>query len=124
MNQPHTCGYPITVKDEFDGMTYLPVFIDGDETSPTAGQELTRCPQCKDRLLPSAFKPVIVTANQSQIAAMAAAMAANNPDAAEELAKHLAYEANRQKTPQGFGIEIRWNEITEKAELRASKGNR
>lgn len=58
------------------------------------------------------------TETQRRLAALAAQLAAANPDAAEYLATVLAQEADRRKRVQGFGIEIRWNEVTGQAEVR------
>jgi hypothetical protein len=58
------------------------------------------------------------TDQQRRIAQLAAALADSNLDAAEALGRLLVAEAERRKQQQGFGIEIRWNSVTERAELR------
>lgn len=57
---------------------------------------------------------------QARLAALAAAMADANVDAAEYLAQALAEEARQRKAVRGFGIEIRWNGVTQRAEARGS----
>ena len=59
------------------------------------------------------------TPAQLQLARLARAMAARNPDAAAELATQLAQAAELARQPQGFGIEIRLNVITGQLELRS-----
>jgi len=61
------------------------------------------------------------TPAQRRLAALAAALAATNPDAAEYLATVLAAEAERRKRVRGFGIEIHWNEVTGRAEVRSGE---
>lgn len=61
--------------------------------------------------------PTQPTPTQRGIAALASAMAAANPDAAEELARHLAHEAAQAKRPRGFGVIIRFNSVTERIEI-------
>lgn len=63
------------------------------------------------------------TPTQRRIAELAAAMAEANPDAAEELAKHLAAEAAVRKRPRGFGFRIGINEVTGQVEMIVSKPN-
>lgn len=63
---------------------------------------------------------LLLTPTQRAIAALAAEMAANNPDAAAELAKHLAHhaaEANAKR--RTFGIGLRFNAVTGRMEMRA-----
>lgn len=58
------------------------------------------------------------TDTQRRLAILAAALADANADAAGELGRLLvAAEAERKKVA-GFGIEIRWNSVTQKAEVR------
>lgn len=61
------------------------------------------------------------TETQRRLAALAAQLAVANPDAAEYLATVLAQEAERRKRVQGFGIEVRWNEVSGRAELRSGE---
>lgn len=58
------------------------------------------------------------TPAQRRLARLARAMAAVNPDAAAELATQLAQAAAVARQPQGFGIEIRFNAVTEQVEMR------
>lgn len=58
------------------------------------------------------------TDTQRRLAALAAALAAANVDAAGELGRLLLLAAEERKRPQGFGIEIRVNSVTGLAELR------
>lgn len=58
------------------------------------------------------------TPAQRQLARLARAMAARNPDAAAELATQLAHAAEVARQPQGFGIEIRFNAVTGRVDLR------
>jgi hypothetical protein len=65
-----------------------------------------------------------LTPTQRRIIELAKAMAANNPHAAEELAKHLAHYSGEQLRPrfaQGAGIVIRYNHITDRIDLRSSE---
>jgi len=55
---------------------------------------------------------------QRRLAALAAALVAANVDAAGELGRLLLLAAEERKRPRGFGIEIRWNAVSERAELR------
>lgn len=57
------------------------------------------------------------TPTQARIAQLAEAMADANPDAAEELARHLAHQAAERKRVRGFGVAIRWNLITQQIEI-------
>lgn len=59
------------------------------------------------------------TPAQRRLARLARAMAAVNPDAAAELATQLAHAAEAQRRPQGFGIEIRFNQVTGRLDLRS-----
>lgn len=59
------------------------------------------------------------TPAQRRLATLARAMAAVNPDAAAELATQLAHAAAEQRRPQGFGIEIRFNQVTGRVEMRS-----
>ena len=61
------------------------------------------------------------TPAQRRLARLAHAMAAVNPDAAAELATQLAHAAEVARQPQGFGIEIRWNGVTEQVEMRVGQ---
>lgn len=54
---------------------------------------------------------------QRRIRELAAQLAAANPDAAEELAKALAAEAQAQKRPPCLGLGIRFNLVTQKVEV-------
>ena len=63
-------------------------------------------------------QPAPPTPAQRRLARLAHAMAAANPDAAAELARHLAHAAELARQPQGFGIEIRFNAVTEQVEMR------
>lgn len=58
------------------------------------------------------------TPAQRRLARLARAMAAVNPDAAAELATQLAHAVEVARRPQGFGIEIRFNAVTERVEMR------
>jgi hypothetical protein len=61
------------------------------------------------------------TAQQRILAAMAAHLAEANPDAAAELARHLAHEAARRKRVRfdgGAGLVIRYNAITNTMEIQ------
>jgi hypothetical protein len=65
-----------------------------------------------------------LTPAQRQIIELAKAMAATNPHAAEELAKHLGYYAGEQLRPrfsQGAGIILRPNWITGRIDMRSSE---
>lgn len=55
---------------------------------------------------------------QARLAALAAHMASVNVDAAEYLAQALVEEARRRKAVKGFAIEVRYNSITQRAEVR------
>lgn len=55
---------------------------------------------------------------QRRLAALAAALATANVDAAGELGRLLLLAAEERKRPRGFGIEIRVNSVTGLAELR------
>lgn len=57
-------------------------------------------------------------ATQARIAELARLLADANPDAAEELARHLAYQAGQRKQARGFGIVLRLNRITERIEVQ------
>ena len=59
----------------------------------------------------------LLTPTQRALAAMADEMVANNPDAAEELAKHLAHKAGQAKQLRTFGIGIRFNAVSNRLEL-------
>lgn len=56
--------------------------------------------------------PDTQTLTQARLAALAAILAAANPDAAAELARRLAWEAQRHKRPAGLGIVVRFDEVT------------
>lgn len=65
-----------------------------------------------------------LTPAQRQIIEMAKSMAATNPHAAEELAKHLAFYSGQALKPhfaQGAGIVICPNYITGRIDLRSSE---
>lgn len=55
MQQEHTCGYPIWVDEIFNGISFRPIFLDGKEDSPTAGQRVFECPQCGEHILKRDF---------------------------------------------------------------------
>ena len=55
---------------------------------------------------------------QRHLRNLAAALAAADVDAAEYLAQVLATEARERKRVRGFGIEIRWNGVTGRGEIR------
>lgn len=59
-----------------------------------------------------------LTPTQKAIAALADEMVANNPDAADELAKHLASKAGQAKRLRTFGIGIRFNAVKGSLELQ------
>lgn len=59
-----------------------------------------------------------LTSTQQAIARLAEAMTANNPDAAEELAKQLAHRASEAKRVRGLGIGLRFNQVTGCLEIR------
>lgn len=61
--------------------------------------------------------PSTQTPAQQRLAALAAELAAANPDAAAELARHMAHHAQQARRWRGFGIMVRWNEVTERVEL-------
>lgn len=61
--------------------------------------------------------PTRPTATQQRIARLAAAMADANPDAAEELARHLAHQAAQRKRVRGFCVIVRLNQITGRVEI-------
>ena len=63
-------------------------------------------------------RPNQPTDQQRRLATLAAALASANPDAAEALGRLLVAEAERAKQPQGFAIELRWNGVTERLEVR------
>ena len=66
-----------------------------------------------------------LTPAQCHIIELARAMAATNPHAAEELAKHLEYYSGQALKPrfdQGCGITLRLNPITGRTDLRSSEG--
>lgn len=58
------------------------------------------------------------TDTQRRLAALAAALADANADAAGELGRLLVAAEAERKRVRGFGIEIRWNSVTQKAEVR------
>lgn len=59
------------------------------------------------------------TDTQRRLAALAAALADANADAAGELGRLLVAEEERRKRVWGgLAIEIRWNAVTQKAEVR------
>jgi hypothetical protein len=62
-------------------------------------------------------QPAQLNSTQLQIAALAEAMADANPDAAEELGKHLTHQAAQRKRLRGFGVLVRYNEVTRRIEL-------
>lgn len=65
-----------------------------------------------------------LTPAQLRIIELAKALAADNPHAAEELAKHLGYYAGEQLRPrfaQGAGIILRPNWITGRIDMRSSE---
>lgn len=55
---------------------------------------------------------------QARLHALAAALASANLDAAGELGRLLVAEEERRKRVVGFAIEIRWNAVTQRAEVR------
>lgn len=59
-----------------------------------------------------------LTPAQLALDALAAELAARNPDAAEELARRMAHHATQRKRVRGFGISIHINAITGRLELR------
>lgn len=61
--------------------------------------------------------PIRPTATQQRIARLAAGMAEANPDAAEELARHLAHQAAQRKRVRGFCVAVRFNEVTGQIEI-------
>jgi hypothetical protein len=65
-----------------------------------------------------------LTPAQLRIIELAKALAADNPHAAEELAKQLAYYSGEELRPrfaQGCGIILRPNYITGKIDMRSSE---
>lgn len=60
----------------------------------------------------------LLTPTQQAIARLAAEMVANNPDAAEELAKQLAHQASQAKRVRTFGIGLRFNQVKGCLEMR------
>ena len=61
--------------------------------------------------------PSTQTPAQQRLARIAADLAAANPDAAAELARHMAHHAAQAKRWRGFGIMLCWNEVTGRIEL-------
>jgi hypothetical protein len=61
--------------------------------------------------------PDTLTPAQRRLADLAAALASANPDAAEALGAMLVHEAAQRKRVRGFGIVVRWNEVTGRVEL-------
>ena len=65
----------------------------------------------------SVSEPAELTTAQRQLDALAAELAARNPDAAEELARRMAHHAAQHKRVRGFGISIHVNLVTGRLEL-------
>lgn len=61
--------------------------------------------------------PATLTDHQRRLADLAAQLADANPDAAEELGKHLTHQAGERKRVRGFGVVVRVNEVTGRIEL-------
>jgi hypothetical protein len=59
-----------------------------------------------------------LTPTQQMIARLAESMVANNPDAAEELARQLAHQAREAKRVRVLGIGLRFNAVTGCLEIR------
>lgn len=57
------------------------------------------------------------TPAQRRIAALAAQLADANPDAAAELARHLAHQAQQRRRWQGLGIMLKYNYVTEQIDM-------
>lgn len=62
--------------------------------------------------------PIPLTPAQRQLDALAAELAARNPDAAAELARRMAHHAAQRKRARGFGISIHVNLVTGRLEMQ------
>lgn len=58
-----------------------------------------------------------ITDTERRLMELARALAAANPDAAANLAKHLGYYASEQKSWRGCGIVLRLNEVEGRVEM-------
>jgi len=54
----HACGYPVAITHTWNGMIFVPRFVDNDKESETTGQEIETCPQCGETLLPGDLERV------------------------------------------------------------------